>query len=213
MERPVCREVFCILICPCAGTEPKAWAALLPLNTDCPQLNLSRHHIQVFPLQQQNTANSTDQVRKIISRLSTLLVCGYKPYVAAGCICQHVTFMPSAGVQSSVTCLKSYTYNYHWTFTTMKMLMATQAQQLRLCSLPLETQGSYSLLDFSWLQFFFRWTRRRCCRGNFLSHALCILCWPQAEQAHVFHSTAILLLPSFLWSTVLREHWKWLLLN
>lgn len=111
MERPVRREgVFCILICPCAGTEPKAWADLLPLNTDCPQLNLSRH----YKLQQHNTANSTDQVREIISRLSALLVRGYKPCVAAGCICQHVTFMPSAGVQGSVACLESCMYhNYH----------------------------------------------------------------------------------------------------
>lgn len=83
---------------------------LLPLNTDCPQLNLSRH----YKLQQHNTANSTDQVREIISRLSALLVRGYKPCVAAGCICQHVTFMPSAGVQGSVACLESCMYhNYH----------------------------------------------------------------------------------------------------
>lgn len=106
--------------------------------------------------------------------------------------------MPSAGVHVSVACLKSCMYyDYHWTFTTMKMMMVTQARQLQLCSLPLERpQGRHFLLNYCWLRFIFRWTRRRCCRENFWSHALCLLCWPQAKQAHVFHSTAILLLHS-----------------
>lgn len=209
MERPVCRKgVFCIPICPCAGTEPKAGTDLLPWNIDCPQLNLSRPTGSFL-------YSSTILLIQQIKWEKSDLGCLHYLSVAINYNWQHVN-MPSAGVHSRVACLKNYMYhNYHRAFTTMKVLVERQAaQQLQLCSSPLgRPQGRYSLLNFCGLGLFFRWTRRRCCSRNLLSHALFLLRWPQAKLAHVFHSTAILLLPSFLWNTVLREPWKWLLLN
>lgn len=125
--------------------------------------------LQVFPTQQHNTAKSTDQVRKIRSSLSTLFVHGYKPQVAAGCICQHVN-MPSAGVHGSVACLKSYVYhNYDGTFTTTKVLVATQAQQLQLCSLPLEIPwGRHSLLKLLLAMFSLQMDQEKVLQRKFL---------------------------------------------
>lgn len=133
-------------------------------------------------------------MRKLGSSLSTLLfVRGYKPQAAAGGICQHVN-VTSAGVRhGNAACLISSVYhNYRWTLATAKMLVAIQAPQQQFC----RQQGGQSLRSCG-LRFLFRWTRRRCGRGEFWS----ILSQPQAKQAHVFHSTASLLLPSFLRSS------------
>lgn len=171
--------------------QTMGWPVALWVQTVL-SVNLPRHRRSSYSFLYSSVTllSSTDQVRKIRSSLSTLLFAhGYKPQVAAGCICQHVN-MTSAGVcHSNVACLKSYVYHiYHWTFTTTKMLVAIRAWQQQLRSLPLERQqGGQSLLS-CWLQFPFRWTRGRCCRGDFWSHALCVLSQPQAKQTHVFHS-------------------------
>lgn len=177
MERPVCRKRSVLYpnfpLCR-HRAQSRDWpvafkyrlSSIKPVKT-----------YRFFSLQQHNTANSTDQVRKIRSRLSTLFVRGYKLQLAA---CEYAFSWCSQ--QGGL--LKNYMYhNYHRAFTTMKVLVERQAaQQLQLCSSPLgRPQGHYSLLNFCGLGLFFRWTRRRCCSRNLLSHALFLLCWPQAK--------------------------------
>lgn len=190
VERPQCprKERFASSFAPLQAQSPNHSLPCCPLNTDCPQLNLPRHYWSSYSFIYSSITllSSTDRVRKIRSSLSTLLfVHGYKPQVAAGCICQHVN-MTSAGIHhGSVACLKSYVYhNYCWTFTTTKMLVVIQAWQQQLCSLPLERkQGGQSLLS-CWLQFLFRWTRRRCCRGDFWA-MLCASCPNHKQNKHM----------------------------
>ena len=119
VERPqyAGKECFASSFAPAQAQSPNHGLTCCPLNTDCPQLNLPRHYRSSYPFLYSSVTllSSTDQVRKIRSSLSTLLfVHGYKPQVAAGCICQHVN-VTSAGVRhSNVACLTSYVYhNYH----------------------------------------------------------------------------------------------------
>lgn len=205
---------------------------LCPVQTQSPEQTQSPGHelafkyrlssikpvktLQVFPLQPHNTANSTDQVRKIRSRLSTLFFRGYKSQVDAGCICQHVK-MPSTGVHGSVACLKSYlcviitfehsptwrcwwrhrlnSYNYVpclWRGPGVLVLFWTSAG----CSFSSAGPGEGAAEEIYWAM-------------------LSASCADHKQSKHMFFIALLscYLLPSFLWSTVLWEHWEWLLLN
>lgn len=97
-----------MLICPCAGTEPKPQAELLLFKYRLSS-KLSRNYRSSYSLIYSSIIllSSTEQVRKIRSSFSVLLfVHGYKPQVAAGYICQHANMISAAVHHGNVACLQ-----------------------------------------------------------------------------------------------------------